>query len=151
MHRDDDRVVERLLREPAVRASASFTDDVMLRVSREERTAADISVLAPPFADPAEPFLPWWSRAALEPATLLAFCLAAILAGWPAHVLRASIDFAASAAAIEFSPTAPDWTSWTFLLPLATAASVGIVALSLRGTRSTAAPQPSRIGSRTAR
>src|SRR4029434_6524575 len=88
---NEDIIVESLLRNLPQCPTTSFTDDVMRRVAQTPRYAG----LAPAMIDaPADDSLPWWTRALLEPVTILAFLAAALLAGWPAQLLRWSSDAA---------------------------------------------------------
>jgi len=60
-------------------ASRDFTDRVMARVAETPQRALAPAVLV---ALPLAPVLPWWVRAAMQPATILAAIAAAVLLGW---------------------------------------------------------------------
>jgi hypothetical protein len=123
---NEDIILESLLRNLPQCPTTSFTDDVMRRVAQTPRHAG----LAPAMIDaPADDSLPWWTRALLEPVTILAFLAAALLAGWPAQLLRWSSDAA--------MPFAIRWTARmsAFLDPSSvTGSSIAILLLFIFGS-----------------
>jgi hypothetical protein len=93
-------------KETPLRASATFTDRVLARVALEPRRAdSPAYVRAILSADP----LPWWVRALAQPASVLAFMLAALAFALRGPLARA--PFAASEA-IEraIRVLVPAWT-----------------------------------------
>jgi hypothetical protein len=114
---NEDIVLESLLRNLPQCPSVSFTDDVMRRVAQTPRPAG---MSAAALDTPADDSLPWWTRALLEPVTILAFLVAALLAGWPAQLLRwsseAAMPFAVQwtarmSAFLDFSTATGSWTA----------------------------------------
>jgi hypothetical protein len=146
---DDDLVIEQLLSMVPVRPGAEFTDLVMRRVSQISRTASQAAPV-PAWLEP-QPVLPWWTRALLEPMTILAFVAAALLAGWPSHLMRASSRTASTLAAqlALVSPGGQD--AWVGLLACTLVVSLVVVGLAIRSTRTFFAAIPSRPGSSASR
>ncbi len=143
---DHEALIDRLLRSVPVRSRPGFTDAVMLRVAEAPQADAGSADLVPPWAVEAQPMFPWWTRALLEPVTLLAFVAAALLAGWPSHLLRASTR-AASSLVAQFalvSPGGPE--AWVGLLAATVVASLLVVGLAIRGTQTFFAASPTRPG-----
>src|SRR5262249_31212062 len=77
------REIEALLATPHVPAPAGFTDRVMERVAGIDARVRALPALAPG--------LPWWVRAAADPAAVLAFALAALVA-WKGTMLLALLE-----------------------------------------------------------
>jgi hypothetical protein len=69
-------------------APAGFTDRVMARVAETPQMSRSAFSAAAPVLPVLAPALPWWVRAAMEPAVLLAAVLAAVLVGWGSELAR---------------------------------------------------------------
>lgn len=135
---NDDVVLESLLRDLPRCPSSSFTNDVMRRVSEAGRPGIPAMPFNAELVDP----LPWWTRALLEPVTLLAFLTAALVAGWPTELLRWSsqvalplaIELAARTSTL-FHPSSA-MGSWNVILLISIFASLLLSYFAYRGALS---------------
>ncbi len=148
MRRDpgDDALAAMLRRLPPGPA-ASFTDEVMLRVSREPRrtSAGGVSWAAPALDEPGPS---WWTRPRLQPVTIGAFVVAAILAGWPAELVRAGAA-ASTGLAVRVVTQAAALPVWASVLAAVTIASLLLAAAVVRAAQA-ALPPAAESGPRTA-
>ncbi len=153
MHRDDDRdALDRLLRVVPVRVDSGFTDGVMRRVAQAPRAAsAGQTFAASSWPAAANPMLPWWARALLEPATLLAFAAAALVAGWPLLFLEQTSRLAgwlARHVTLSALGGSDGWIAWSVVSMVG---SLLIVGLALRATQSFFTSAGGRAGARAPR
>ena len=136
---NEDIVLESMLRNLPQCPSTSFTDDVMRRVAKAPRPGA---ALVAAIDGPAEDSLPWWTRALLEPVTILAFLLAALLAGWPTHLLdwstRVALPLAAEWAVRTTAVLDPSTAtgSWVVILLISILGSLLLSYFAYRGALS---------------
>jgi hypothetical protein len=136
---NEDILFESMLRNLPPCPSASFTDEVMRRVAKTPRPAAITATAAD---TPMDDTVPWWTRALLEPVTILAFLAAALLAGWPAHFLRwsteAALPFAAEWVARTTSMMNPSSAigDWIAILLVSIAGSLLLSYFAYRGALS---------------
>ncbi|MGQ0719978.1 MAG: hypothetical protein ACT4PE_00250 [Candidatus Eiseniibacteriota bacterium] len=128
MTRDDDARLDALLQGLPPGPSVSFTDDVMRRVRVAPRPAA---APAPAWAEPA---LPWWTRALLQPATIGAFVIAALFAVWSDELLRGSLQLS-GALASGITAAAAEMPSWSGLLLAINGGSLLLALLAVQGAR----------------
>ncbi len=141
------RAIEGLLAIGAARAPAGFSDRVMARVAAPARALGG-AIPEAAFATPAlseaafaTPALPWWVRAAAEPACALALALAGLLI-WAGDALLASARAVATAlgsaiagALLEMSAGSTLLASETLRLGLAIAALPGVLWFAYVGFR----------------
>jgi hypothetical protein len=99
----------------------------------------------------AEPVVPWWTRALLEPVTLLAFAAAALLAGWPGQLVNVS-SRATSALAARVTQASPGGSQeWVGLVATTVVASLLLAGLAIRGAQRFVAAPAGRGGARASR
>lgn len=142
MRRDDDPLLDTALRALGPGPPAGFTDAVMRRVAASPQGAAARQALWDPAFD--EPAIPWWTRAFLQPATLGAFVVASLLAGWPMQLVRASKS-AAAKIALHMTEGSFDIPTWGSMLAVSVVGSLLLSLFSMRAAELFFAP-PSSAG-----